>query len=202
MMSVINVYLVRHGKTLGPAALNGHTNVAVELKEQLDIAACINNRFEFKSVFTSPLMRCSELAKHIAHMRGVPVTVDSRLMEMNFGGYDGRPFDDIPQGEWCILDQFWQNPQMYPLPNAETMDAFNQRVTEAWQEMVVRADSDTLIVTHGGVIRVILASLLGIELSNSKLFTVLQIANRSCTHIQVSVGLSPYCCIKSIGITL
>jgi alpha-ribazole phosphatase len=201
-MSIINVYLVRHGRTIGPAALNGHTNVAVEPKEQLDIAASINDRVEFKSVITSPLTRCGELATHIAHMKRVPVTVDKRLMEMNFGDYDGRSFDAIPRGEWPTLEQFWQNPQMYPLPNAEMMDEFNQRVTKAWQEIVERVDGDTLIVTHGGVIRVILASLLGLELSNSKLFTVLQIANRSCTHIQVSAGLSPYCCIKSIGITL
>jgi alpha-ribazole phosphatase len=203
-MPTINFYLVRHGSTSGPAALNGHTDAHVTLAEQIDIAECVIAQLDFKRIITSPLSRCYELAQQVSKINKMhqPVDIEPRLMEIDFGDYDGVPFDDIPEQDWNTLDLFWKNPWRYPLPNAETMTQFSQRVVEVWQEILRSSQSDTLIVTHGGVIRVILAHLLGVELLTSQWFTVLQIANRSCCHIQVTGGLVQYGVIKSIGITL
>lgn len=58
-----NIYLLRHGKVEGKAALNGVSDVLVnpELQQQI-CEALVQHNVAFDGVVTSPLRRCSDLA--------------------------------------------------------------------------------------------------------------------------------------------
>ncbi|MCG8476805.1 MAG: histidine phosphatase family protein, partial [Cytophagales bacterium] len=75
--------------------------------------------------------------------------------------WDGKTYAEIHQSEPEALSAFWSNPYLHTPPQAETLARFNQRVGQAWDQLIQQAPGEqVLLVTHGGVIRQILARIL------------------------------------------
>lgn len=202
MTQVVNVYLVRHGKTLGEPALYGHTDVAVAESEQRAIChRLIAKQWSVAQVISSPLKRCLDLAEMYGKTSNCAVRIAAEFKEMNFGDIDGMPFDTI-RSQWPLLEQFWQAPAETQLPNAETLQEFKTRITTGWQQFVLDVEQDTLIVCHGGTIRMILASLLPLEWRSSELYSVLQIRHQTYSHIQIIKADTIYPRVCVIGADL
>ena len=98
-------------------------------------------------VWTSPLRRCRELAVHFS----AKVTTDQRLAEMNFGAWEGRQWDEIPRTE---LDAWAADVVGYAPPGGESPRAVQQRALDFVAGLTV---PEAIVVTHAGVIRVLLA---------------------------------------------
>ena len=49
--------------------------------------------YELLVILTSPLVRAKETARHISEMTGIPMEIEPRLMEQNFGKYESTPRD-------------------------------------------------------------------------------------------------------------
>ncbi|KJY83372.1 alpha-ribazole phosphatase [Vibrio galatheae] len=195
-----NVYLVRHGKTVGEPALYGHTDVAVAADRQQAIChSLLKEALQFSALQTSPLKRCRELAEQIkASQPELLLDVNQDWQEMYFGVLDGVPFEQA-KSSWPLLDAFWQNPSKNPLPSAEPLGDFYCRVSNAWQAFAKTVDKDTLIVCHGGTIRMILACLLNLDWRNAALYSTLNIAHQSLTHIQITNADQIYFRVCTIG---
>jgi alpha-ribazole phosphatase len=103
---------------------------------------------------------------------------------MDFGDFDGQSFDTL-KPHWDKLELFWQDPASNTIPNAESVHECYQRVSTAWNKIVGSLDKDTLIICHGGTIRLILASILKLDYTNATWYSALNIANQSLTHIRV-----------------
>lgn len=173
-----NLYLLRHGKVDGPPALYGHTDIKVIkehdtelLTELLKVQNC------FTHIVSSPLQRCSNLAKQFADASGLPLVINEHLKEIDFGKLDGTPFETA-KTHWPILEKFWQNPAKNPLPAAENLNDFNQRVLSVLEQLLSDYKNDSLlIICHGGVIRMLLSIVLQLDWKNPKLFSSLRIKN-------------------------
>ena len=165
-MKTVNVYLIRHGKTLGKPALNGRTDIAVadDVQDQI-CQAFVDKQLPIGGVVTSPLQRCLGLAQRISTRCKVSLQIEPRFQEMDFGDYDGCSFDDL-YDKWSILESFWQDPANHKLPNAEKLVDFHDRVVQAWEQRLPQITSDTLIICHGGTIRLVLAHLLEVDWRN------------------------------------
>ncbi len=198
-----NLYLLRHGKTQGSSALNGHTDVAVDESTQSNIASLLLDKYAFSKLYTSPLQRCHRVAELLTESNtALRLVVEPRIMELNFGTFDGVPFDQL-ETEWETLENFWVNPAQCPLPESEPLHQGYERVIEAWQQIVQQCEQDTLVITHGGPIRYILAHILGLDYKNPQLYTALNIGNQSVTHIQLSKHEDKaYLTVKSISVPL
>jgi alpha-ribazole phosphatase len=205
-----NIYLLRHGKVNGPAALYGKTDIEVSptINNEM-LSLLMHNQNVFSHIVTSPLKRCAELAHQFAVKADKPIEVITNLQEMNFGKYDGLAFDDIPYTDinspsnisdsicdnvrdkiddesqpWIQLERFWQDPAEYSLPDAEKLSDFYLRVKSAWQQLLSNhGNENILVITHGGVIRMILAQVLGLDWKNEKLFNQLHIANATFSKL-------------------
>jgi alpha-ribazole phosphatase len=103
-------------------------------------------------VWSSPLRRCLELAREL---HAEPV-IDERLMEMHFGAWELRRWDDIPRAE---LDAWAANPVGYTPRGGESATALRERVATLLRELPHTA----VVVAHGGVLRAAVAELVGIE---------------------------------------
>ena len=202
-MRTVNLYLLRHGKTLGEAALNGHTDVAVSDSVQQSICAAVQQELPpFRQIVSSPLKRCHDLAQLLVNANpAMNLQVEACFKEMNFGQFDGVPFDQLG-AQWSVLEAFWQDPFHNALPGAEPQQTFYNRVNDGWQILAEQATQDTLLIAHGGTIRMILASVLGLDWQNPALFSVLQIANQSITHIKITYLDQMYLQVCSIGTPL
>lgn len=149
----MDIYLIRHttpdveyGTCYGFADLDlAHTfpAEAARVKELLP-----NKTF---SVYASPLQRCSKLATYLF---GEGFRKDDRLREVNFGDWEMRTWTDIA----ITTPKTWMEDYRYdPMPNGESYAQLYERSVKAFEEILQNMQQDTAIVTHGGVIRSILA---------------------------------------------
>jgi len=184
-MSGKRIYLLRHGKVDGPAALYGRTDVAVT---EQGLADMFNQTAALKvdSVFCSPLIRCAHFAEVFSQQRDLDCQRVDDFRECDFGQWDGRDFDSVPKEDWPVLQKFYDNPLEHTLPFAESLSDMQKRVTCAWQALCLAPQgNDTLLVTHGGVIRLILAYVLKLDWRNPVLFSQWKIGYGSLTKISV-----------------
>jgi alpha-ribazole phosphatase len=103
------------------------------------------------TLYASPALRCRLLAETF----GLPVTVDARLGEVDFGDWDGCAWNDLPRPAldgWCA-DFVHARP-----PNGESFTDLIARA-EAFVADIARRhpDGTVLAVTHAGIIRALLA---------------------------------------------
>jgi alpha-ribazole phosphatase len=181
-----NIYLVRHQKVSGPPGLYGHTDIGVVDELQSELAMLISKQLSFERLYSSPLIRCKQCAMLVAAQANLNLELIEGFKEFNFGTYDGVAFDLFKKEQWPILERFWSNPMINPLPNAESIADFRKRIVKAFEIISNKGQADSLVICHGGVIRVLIAEVLGLDISNSKLFSNLSIKNGSLTKLSVT----------------
>lgn len=96
---MITLYLVRHGQTVWNSSgkYQGRTDVALSEKGLAQAEKTVE-RFRsvhLDGVIASPLMRAADTARGIAETHGLPLETDSRLMELSFGDWEGKTYDEI-----------------------------------------------------------------------------------------------------------
>ncbi len=101
-------------------------------------------------VWTSPAARC----RAIAGPRAQP---DDRLRELDFGAWEGRPWDDVPRRE---LDRWAADVLHRAPPGGESGAALLARVAAFHADLLARAE-DCLVVAHGGPLKLLAALLRG-----------------------------------------
>ncbi|EGQ8248306.1 alpha-ribazole phosphatase [Vibrio parahaemolyticus] len=201
-MKTLNIYLMRHGKVDAAPGLHGQTDLKVKEAEQQQIAMAWKTKgYDVAGIISSPLSRCHDLAQILAEQQLLPMTTEDDLQEMDFGDFDGMPFDLLTE-HWKKLDAFWQSPAHHSLPNAESLSTFSQRVSRAWSQIINDINDNLLFVTHGGVIRIILAHVLGVDWRNPQWYSTLAIGNASVTHITITIDDQIYASVRSIGVPL
>lgn len=114
----------------------------------------------YQRVYSSPLTRCTELAESV--WRGYPVVYDHRLLEMNFGEWECRPWDEIAKTEEAkAWFSDWVN---VACPGGESYLQLLARVQSFIQQIVSsHFGENILVVTHGGVIRSMISLLSGMD---------------------------------------
>jgi alpha-ribazole phosphatase len=165
----MDIYLVRHTQTATPKGLcYGQKNVALAESFEHDVAMLKQKLPALKAncrVYSSELDRCLSLANQFSSL----VKIDARLLELNFGEWEGLNFNDIPDKSL----QFWtDNFVDYPAPKGESFTDLVRRVSDFWSDLITTDAEQVLIVTHAGVIRALLAHLLNCPLANAFQFQV------------------------------
>ena len=98
-------------------------------------------------IVSSPLLRARQTARIVADSLGLDVTIDSGLVEFNFGDLMGRDWSKSPYREQ--IDSVLANPAARR-PGGESMMGFSERVTAATRRISVAAHGrTTLVVAHG-----------------------------------------------------
>jgi len=118
---------------------------------------------KYDAVYTSPLQRCSRLARHIKCNQ--PVIEEPRIMEYNFGDWELRPWAEFKSQ----AAQDWMNNIVeQPAPNGDSIISMQARVLDFWQDLLTKPYAEVAVVTHSGVQRLIHAHIL--ESPTSHLF--------------------------------
>lgn len=108
-------------------------------------------------IYSSPLSRCQRLARQIAD----EFTTDSRLMELDFGDWEGWTWDEIydtTEGRIWFSD-YTSHPTLHGESYLELISR-----TKDFLSSLPKIHSDILIVTHAGVIRAIMHLLEGVSI--------------------------------------
>lgn len=106
------------------------------------------------TIHTSPLARCRVVAEALAADWSQPSPIiDARLLEMDFGAWEGLLWDDIPRAD---LDRWAADLLGFAAPGGETGAALVARVTDFWHNVTNRTGAH-VIITHGGPLKVLMA---------------------------------------------
>jgi alpha-ribazole phosphatase len=160
----MDIYLIRHTRTAAETGLcYGRTDVALSSGFGEDLAM-LRQKLPASTggcaVFSSPLTRCMQLAEILSPN----VTPDDRLLELNFGQWEGRRFDEIDPD---LLSRWTGNFVEAAPPGGESFTDLVERVGDFWQDLVQRPHEQVLVVTHAGAIRALLARVLELPLANA-----------------------------------
>ena len=165
MSEVTTVDLLRHGEPVGGRKFRGAVNDPLSELGWSQMRAAAGDRCPWRAVISSPLSRCADFARELAHRYDLPLALEPGLMELSFGTWDGIAVAEIETRHAEALGHFWRDPVHYPAPGGEALADFQSRISETWIALLHRyAGQHVLAVTHGGVIRMILCQVLDIPL--------------------------------------
>lgn len=155
MSTPVNVHLMRHGEPMLTGRLLGHTDIPAT---PAGIAAC-----RAAALITGPAMivssdlsRASACAVAAGETLALPVRLDRRWRELDFGAWDECATADLDPAD---RDLFWQDPDAYPPPGGERWSTLVARVADALGAI----GDGTLVVTHAGAMRAALAAACGFD---------------------------------------
>lgn len=148
--------LLRHGEVEGGVCFRGHQDDPLSDKG-LDQMWGSVKATEWDYVVTSPLKRCVEFAKLFSQQQSIPLITNKDLMEIYFGEWEGRTSAELMDETPELLTNFWQDAENNSPPGGEKLSAFAARVMQARDSILEQVgEKRILIVTHGGVIRILL----------------------------------------------
>ncbi|MFC8190678.1 MSMEG_4193 family putative phosphomutase [Cellulomonas sp. NPDC057328] len=177
------VLLVRHGRTAANTAgvLAGRT-AGVRLdavgRTQAGRAGARLAGVPLAAVVTSPLERCRQTARALvaAHDPAPPVTVDAALTECDYGRWQGRALADLASEPlWSVVQT---QPSAAVFPGGESLRAMQARAVAAVRrhDAAVEAEHGPgavwVAVSHGDVLKAVLADALGMHLDLFQRITV------------------------------
>jgi alpha-ribazole phosphatase len=185
-MQQFTLYFMRHGQTTRNNHLLGRTNVPLSADGWQQMSDSLAKTIQFDRIITSPLIRCHQFACDYATSIDKPLLVDSNLQELDFGTWDGQSYQALWQQPNPELTAFYQDPWQQTPPNGESVVDFCLRVDLAWQDLLQRRGT-SLVICHGGVIRYLMAKILGMPLPGTRHLTALDIPHAALIKISITI---------------
>lgn len=150
--------LLRHGETLGPAGFRGRLDPPLSAEGWQQLRDATTDAAPWQLIVSSPLQRCAAFAQELAARHALPLQLEAGLREMDFGDWEGRTPAELMETDADALGRFWNDPWQYGPPGGETLPAMRQRVQACLAALHQQhAGRHLLLVTHGGVVRLLLA---------------------------------------------
>ena len=155
--------LVRHGETAGNAAgeLLGRRESPLTAKGRSEAAALSSALGLVNRLVSSPLRRARDTAAALE--LDVPVEVDERWIEVDYGELEGRALKAVPPELWTR----WRADPMFRPPGGESLAEVGVRVRGACDQLFARAGEgaravgDVVVVSHVSPIKAAVAWALG-----------------------------------------
>lgn len=149
----MKIYVARHGQTQWNLENKtcGRTDIPLtELGlEQAQLLAERTRDLKIDVIISSTMIRAQQTAAPVAALHGLPVLVDERLVEQDYGIYDGKSRFD--EGFLANKRNF-----AYRYPGGESMMDLAHRIYGFLDEITQKyAGKNVLLVCHGGVCRAI-----------------------------------------------
>lgn len=164
------IYFVRHGETSWNAIMKiqGHSDVLLSDRGR-EQAVMLSQRLASEKIncfYSSDLARAYETARIIAQPHGMDVITTPALRELNFGVWEGMTAKEIEEAYPGQIKSWWTNPLNTRILQGEKLSEMVERCVNEVKNIIKKHDNETvLVVAHGGAIRSIICSMLGINLN-------------------------------------
>lgn len=158
----LHLDLLRHGET-ECGGFRGSLDDALTTAGWAQMQAATAAAGPWDLLVSSPLRRCADFAAELAAACGLPLQFEANLRELHFGAWEGRSAAELMHSDAEALGRFWDDPYAFTPPDGEPVAAFETRVLGAVERL--RRDCAgrrLLLVTHGGVMRLLLARARGL----------------------------------------
>ncbi|CAI8891429.1 alpha-ribazole phosphatase family protein [Chryseobacterium sp. IT-36CA2] len=156
----MEIHLIRHTAVENPENLcYGFAEMPLR-KDYIEDFQTLDIDKDYNEIISSPSKRCRLLADYFTF----DYQTDERLREMNFGDWEMKKWTDIPEEE---INPWYKDFVYVKASGGENLLEMQTRVLSFWQELIQKKEIEkVLIVTHAGVIRLILQAVLQFPLEN------------------------------------
>ncbi len=178
----MDIYFIRHGQTDWNAAgkMQGQTDIPLN---ETGIAEAINSKNKvdalvFDAAYSSTLRRAMHTAEIILGDNKHKLTHDHRLMERNYGIFEGEHYLEYEKMKSAHSSLFPEK--------GESREKFVERIKGFIDEKYHSHHSQSIIIfSHGGVYRALLSALFGLTWEQYKEY---KIRNCELKHLRLSTG--------------
>lgn len=162
------VILVRHGRSTANKehTLAGRTpGIGLDETGQRQANALVERlaACTIRAIVSSPLERCQSTVGPLATARNLPIVIDERLNEVDYGAWAGRPLADLrAEPDWRIVQD---HPSAMVFPDGESLAAASARAVAAVREHAASEEPGAVVLcSHGDLLGSIVADALGMHL--------------------------------------
>jgi broad specificity phosphatase PhoE len=168
------ILLLRHGAT----SLNsqrrfiGSTDIHLSKtgRWQLASAARLVRPYNPRYCFSSPMRRCQETAREVLAGSDLESEILLDLREIDFGEWEQKTFEEIQAADQSRIRRWAKFDPAFSFPNGERIGDFVSRVKRVARRISSSDHPSVLVITYGGVIRLLLCQFLGLPARNYLLF--------------------------------
>ena len=155
------LWLIRHGEPVEESRHRCYGSLDVGLSDtgraQMAEVAEYLKAEPIAAIYTSPQSRALERAGILAAVQSCPFEVVADLREIDFGAFEGLPYDEIAARYPDLYRQWMDTPTEVRFPNGESFSEMRVRVLTAFEAIQRDQEGQTVvIVSHGGVNRILI----------------------------------------------
>jgi broad specificity phosphatase PhoE len=173
---VTTFLLVRHGDhdLLGKAVAGRAPGVALNASGRAQAAELVKRLggTPIEAIYSSPQQRALETAAPLAARRGLSVAIDHAFDEIDFGEWTGLTFERLRQDEACWR-QWVERKSIACPPGGEPFSQARSRAMAGIERLEkLHPDQTVLLVSHGDIVKAVLATYLGMSLDHLQRFEI------------------------------
>ena len=184
------VYLLRHGETEYSKTGGYCGSLDPELTpEGRQMAQAFANRYQsftWQAVYVSPMKRTIATAKPFCEATGITMEIRDGLREIEYGEWEGKTHEEVKEKYGDDYIHWLTEPAWNPPTGGETSIQIASRANLVMAEIEAKyITGNVLVVSHKATIRLILCSLLGIDLGRYRDRIHLPVASVSVVQFDV-----------------
>lgn len=177
----MNIYLIRHGRQNSPLC-NVDVELAKEGRRQAELLGKRMERYRIDALYSSDMLRAVQTARILNKYFNQEHVIREDIREISFGFLEGKSDEEIDLEFADFRREQMLLKEDIPYPGGECGKQVFDRAMNTMEEIIKTDKHNVAVVTHGGVIRALLAGLLGLDMSKKLLFGA-SLENTSITHL-------------------
>ena len=176
-MKETELILIRHGETVwnSQQRMQGHSNsdLSEEGRAQIESLGQWMKNVSFDHIYSSDSLRTRQTAEAITKSSGHTLKIDQRLREKNLGVFEGLTTEEAKERHPEIFRLFKTAGSNYVIDEGESTQQLLDRALEFIEEIrLLQPDQRVVLVTHGGVVRVLIKHTLGLSVGSPTRFLI------------------------------
>ncbi|HIO60861.1 MAG TPA: histidine phosphatase family protein [Deltaproteobacteria bacterium] len=176
-MKETELILIRHGETVwnSQQRMQGHSNsdLSEEGRAQIESLGQWMKNVSFDHIYSSDSLRTRQTAEAITKYSGHTLKIDQRLREKNLGVFEGLTTEEAKERHPEIFRLFKTAGSNYVIDEGESTQQLLDRALEFIEEIrLLQPDQRVVLVTHGGVVRVLIKHTLGLSVGSPTRFLI------------------------------
>jgi len=184
------VYLTRHGQTKWNSAgrMMGWADEDINEvgRAQVERLAARMAKMHLDAIYSSPLQRAMTTGAIVGKSHGLEPEPAKGLIEINYGVWEGLYHEEVRKRWPELQQQLHDDPSELAIPGGETFKQLEVRVVGAFNEIVKAEEGrEILMVSHQGILKVLVAELMGISYRDWGKF---EIRNASLSTLTINNG--------------
>jgi probable phosphoglycerate mutase len=169
------LYLLRHAQSEANqsgilAGPDNSVNLSDKGRNQsLKVSKHLKN-IDFREIYCSPITRCIQtIEPFLGSRKEIPLIHEERIKEMNYGSWNGKLLEELSKKrDWQKIQKA---PSKFTFPDGESFNQLRKRVSSFLTDIEGK-DGSILIVSHGDVIKMILACTLSLPTDKFQNFVI------------------------------